>query len=32
MDVDIGIAVGIGDFLIVDFRQPVVGRDGAAVA
>ncbi|MPM40564.1 hypothetical protein SDC9_87208 [bioreactor metagenome] len=32
MQVNIGAAVGVCDLLIVDFGEPVVGRDGAGVA
>ena len=31
MDVDVGVAVSIGDFLVVDFGEPIVGGDGAGV-
>jgi hypothetical protein len=31
VDVHVGVAVGIGDFLVVDLAEPVVGRDGAGV-
>ena len=31
MNMDIRVAVGIGDFLVIDFAQPVVGCDRTAV-
>ena len=31
VDVDLGVAVRVGDLLVVDLRQPVVGGDRAAV-
>ena len=31
VDVDVGVAVSVGDFVVVDLREPVVGGDGARV-
>ena len=31
VEVDLGVAVGVGDLLVVNFAQPVVGGDGAGV-
>ena len=31
MEMDIGIAVSVGDLVVIDFRKPVVGGDGTGV-
>ena len=31
VDVEVAVAVGVGDFVVIDLGQPVVGSDGAGV-